>query len=290
MANQEFDKIGIIGLGIIGKGIAGALRKADREVYVWNRTPKTEPNFLGSPAELAKIANIIQIYVTNGAALLSVMDQLKDSLTASHIVLNHSTVEPQAAIQAHQIAQSVGADFLDAPFTGSKDAAAAGALVYYVGGDADVLERVRPALELSAKEIIPVGQVGQASIIKIATNMISAATVAVLSEAYGLTRSANIKPEVLQTALEGNACSSGLTSMKLPTIIEGNYEPHFSLKNMFKDSKFALELAKQYQMEIPVLTTTANVMYRTMQKGHEESDYSVVASNYQTGSNTPETR
>ena len=282
MANREFDKVGVIGLGIIGRGIAGALRKTDCEVYVWNRSPKTEPNFLGSPAELASIANLIQIFVTDGKALLAVMDRLKDSLTPAHVVMNHSTVEPKAVVQAHQIARAAGADFLDAPFTGSKDAAAAGLLVYYIGGDADVLERVKPTLQLSAKEIIPVGQVGQASIIKIATNMISASTVAVLSEAYGLTKAANIDPKILEQAIENNACSSALTSMKMPTIIEGNYETHFSLKNMFKDSKFALDLAKQYDTELPVLTTTANVMYRSMSKGHGESDYSAIATNYQT--------
>lgn len=282
MANADFDKIGVIGLGIIGKGVAGTLRQKGCDVYVWNRSPKPEPNFLGSPREMAQITKVIQIFVTDGDALISIMSQLKDGLTSDHIVLNHSTVEPRAAVEAFQIADSMGADFLDAPFTGSRDAAANGGLVYYIGGDPAVLEQVRPVLEMSAKEIIYIGKVGDASVIKIATNMISAATVEVLSEAYGLTKSAGLDPKVLQNAIENNACGSVLTSMKMPTIIEGNYEPHFSLKNMFKDSKFALELGKQFGVDMPVLTTTANVMFRTMQKGLSEQDYSVLAANYQT--------
>lgn len=290
MANADFDKIGVIGMGIIGKGIANHLRQNGKDVYVWNRSPKPEPNFLGSPGEMAQLVKVIQIYVTDGDALLSIMEQLKGSLTSHHIILNHSTVEPHASVAAHEIAQSVGADFLDAPFTGSKEAAKAGALVYYIGGDPGVLEQVKPVLELSAKEIIYIGKVGEASVIKIATNMISAATVEVLSEAYGLTKAAGIDPQVLQHAIENNACNSVLASMKLPTMIEGNFEPHFSLKNMFKDSKFALELGKQFAVDMPVLTTTANIMFRTMQKGRGEDDYSVLAANYQSEDHLPDSR
>lgn len=281
MAKSEVDKVGIIGLGIIGNGVAGVLRKENQEVYVWNRSPKPEPNFLGSPGELARIANIIQIFVTDGEALLGVLDQMKDKLTSNHVILNHSTVELQATVAAYKLVKEAGAKFLDAPFTGSKDAAANGALVYYVGGEADVLERVRPILELSAKEVVPIGRVGEATLIKIATNMISAATVGVLSEAYGLVSAAGLNPDVLQNAIEHNACGSVLTSMKLPSIIAKDYEPHFSLKNMFKDSKFALELARDYGLEMPVLSTTANVMFRAMQKGHSEKDYSALAIAFQ---------
>ncbi len=275
------ERVGVIGLGIIGKRVADVLRRSDLDIYVWNRTPKSEPNFLGSPAELAQIADLIQIFVTDGDALLSVMDAMRDKLTPDHLILNHSTVEPQATVEAFRIATERRAGFLDAPFTGSKEAAAAGSLVYYVGGDPALLEAARPVLEHSAREILHVGRVGEATVIKIATNMISAATVEVLSEAYGLTTAAGIDPRVLQRAIENNACSSTLTSMKLPAIISGDYDPHFSLKNMFKDSKFALDLANGFGMEVPVLSTTANVMFRAVQKGHGERDFSALALNYQ---------
>jgi 3-hydroxyisobutyrate dehydrogenase-like beta-hydroxyacid dehydrogenase len=287
MASKKNNKVGVIGLGIIGKGISEALRKAGLDVYVWNRTPKPAPNFLGSPSEMAQITNFIQIFVKDGAALLSVMNQLRDALTPHHIVMNHSTVEPKAAVEACEIARAAGADFLDAPFTGSKEAAANGALVYYIGGDAAVLELARPILSHSAKEILHIGKVGDASVIKIATNMISAATVQVLSEAYGLTINAGLDPEILRTAIASNACSSPLTSMKLPNIINRNFDPHFSLNNMFKDAKFALDLGKQFGVEMPVLTTAANIMYRTIQKGQGERDYSVLASNYQNSTPKP---
>ncbi len=97
--------------------------------------------------------------------------------------------------------------------------------------------------------------------------MVSAATVAVLAEACGLVAKAGVDPQKLNDALEQNACHSPLVGMKLPRILVGDYEPHFSLKNMFKDAQYALGLGKQLGVEQPVLSTTASVMYRSIQKG-----------------------
>ena len=134
---------------------------------------------------------------------------------------------------------------------------------------------------MSGTEILHVGRVGEASLLKIATNMISAVTVETLSEAYGLVAAAGIEPAKLQEAISVNACRSNLSAMKLPTIIEQNYEPHFSLKNMFKDSQLALSLAKSLGIELPALTTTANIMFRTIQEGDGDHDYSILAKKYQ---------
>lgn len=274
------DKVGVIGLGIIGSRSAEVLRNAGYHVYVWNRSPKPEPNFLSSPGEVAQLAEVIQIFVTNGDALLEVIDQMKDRLTKKHLIINSSTIDPDSAKKAAAAVEATEAAFLDAPFTGSKLAAEKGALVYYAGGDPKVLERARAVLETTAKEILYVGEVGDSAVIKIATNMISAATVEILSEAYALTVAAGIDPERLVEALEHNGCGSALTAMKLPTMIAGDYEPHFSLKNMFKDAQFALNLANRHRLDLPALSTTASVMFKTIQKGLGESDYSVLAKNF----------
>lgn len=277
------EKVGVIGLGIIGSRVAEALRNSGRDVYVWNRTPKPVPNFLGSPGEVARLADVIQIFVSNGEALKEVIESLKDQLDKRHVILASGTSDPESVVDAYQSVRERGAAFLDAPFTGSRGAAEKGALVYYVGGDPRVLERVRPVLESSSREILYLGRVGEASLIKIATNMISAVTTEVLAEAYGLVATAGVDPQRFAAALEHNACYSGLISMKLPQILARDYEPHFSLKHMFKDAQYALNLGKQLGVEAPVLSTTASVMFRTMQKGHGERDYSVLAERYQEG-------
>ncbi len=280
MFTGKLDKVGVIGLGIIGARIAENLRKAGKHVYVWSRSPKPQPNFMGSPGEVAENSEAIQIFVSNGDALLDVVEGMEPFLSRSHIVLNHATVDVESIKRAANIVQGTGAAFLDAPFTGSKLAAEKNQLTYYVGGSDAVLEKARPLLEISAKTIMHVGEICEATVLKIATNMISAATVQVLNEALAVTEAQGVNAEKLADALEANGCCSDLIRMKLPSILEGDFEPHFSLKNMFKDAQLALGLANESKIEIPALSTTASIMFKTIQKGHGEEDYSVLAVNY----------
>jgi len=281
MEDEPAQKVGVIGQGIIGSRVAERLRQSGRDVYVWSRTPKPLPNFLGSPAEVAAIADVIQIFVGESEALRQVLAAIQDRLEPRHVVLANGTFDPGTVVEVFQRVKEKGASFLDAPFTGSRLAAEAGGLVYYIGGDARVLERVRPVLEASAKTILHLGKVGEAALLKLATNMVSAATVGILSEACGLVSRAGIDPRRLVEAIEPNACFSPLVGMKLPRILEHDYEPHFSLKHMFKDSQYALNLGKQLGLEQPILSTTASVLFRAIQKGRGEQDYSVVAMDYQ---------
>ena len=286
MSEQEKQAIGILGLGIIGMGIARKLRADGREVYVWNRTPKTEPNALGSPAEVARHAQVVQVFVRDGVALSEVVADMVPVLSPNHIVLAHATVAPDEMRAAADAVAATGAAFLDCPFTGSKDAAAAGKVNYYVGGDEAVLERVRPVLEASSNSITHLGDIGAATVFKIATNMISATTVVILAEALAVAQRGGVELDKMEQALAVNACSSGLVNMKLPSMLAGDYDPHFSLKNMFKDAQYGLGLGKGLGIELPALSTTANLMFRSMQKGKGDLDFSVLASRYQDSGET----
>ena len=292
METETQESVGVIGQGIIGSRVAECLRKAGHQVYVWNRTVKPLPGFLASPGEVADLADVIQIFVGDSEALRSVIAAMKGRLESRHVIIANGTFDPETVASVYEEVRETGAAFLDAPFTGSRLAAEGGSLVYYIGGDIRVLDQVRSVLEASSKSILHLGRVGEASLIKIATNMISAATVGILSEAYGLVAAAGVNPDRLAEALEGNACCSPLVSMKLPGILAQEYEPHFSLKNMFKDAQYALGLGKQLGVAQPVLSTTASVIYRSIQEGRGELDYSVIAANYQKNGAgvTPESR
>ena len=206
MEDEPVQKVGVIGQGIIGSRVAECLRRSGRDVYVWSRTPKPLPNFLGSPAEVAAISDVIQIFVGDSEALKQVLAAIHDRLEPRHVILANGTFDPATVVEAFQRVKETGAAFLDAPFTGSRLAAEGGGLVYYIGGDARVLEKVRPVLEASSKEILHLGKVGEAALLKLATNMVSAATVGILSEAYGLVSRAGIDPKRLLQAIEPNAC------------------------------------------------------------------------------------
>jgi 3-hydroxyisobutyrate dehydrogenase-like beta-hydroxyacid dehydrogenase len=212
----------------------------------------------------------------DGAALLAAVQEMAPELRPGQIVVNSATVSLQATLDAASVVAATGAAFLDCPFTGSRDASAAGQLVYYVGGDSAVLEKATPLLAASSKEILPMGKIGDATVIKIATNMVSAVTVQVVSEAMAVTRSAGVPLEAFQRAMESNASGSGLVKMKVPTMRQGDYTPHFSLKNMLKDSRFALELAKKASLNLPALSATSQQMAGLAAADAAEQDYSAL--------------
>src|SRR5262245_46827607 len=105
MSHATRKNIGVIGLGIIGRGVGGKLRRKECPVYGWNRSPRSVPNFVGSPGEVAEICNYIQIFVSDDEALLQTAQQLGEKLTPRHLVLAHSTVAPDSMRAAAQIVE-----------------------------------------------------------------------------------------------------------------------------------------------------------------------------------------
>lgn len=280
MSRKVRKNVGVIGLGIIGTRVAAGLRAAGYQVYVWNRSAKPAPNFLGSPAEVAESAEIIQIFVSDAQALFDVVEAMSETLTPKHVIVCNSTVGPEAVLETAQLVQARGAQFLDAPFTGSKIAAEKRQLVYYVGGAEPAFQRVRPILELTSKSIIRMGEIGHAATIKVVTNMISAVTAQVLAEALSIVQKAGLEPEMLSAAIEMNACRSGVIDLKLPKMLSGDYEPHFSLKHMFKDVQLGIHMANALDIEIPATTVTAGVMYGALNQGWGDFDFSILYKNY----------
>src|SRR5947209_6868495 len=218
-AHLKHTNIGIVGLGIIGRGIAAHLRRKCFPVFVWNRSPRPVPNFVGSLGELLQLCSYIQIFVSDDEALLQTVEQLREKLTSRHVIFAHSTVAPDSMRAAAETVESRGAQFVEACFTGSKGAAEKGELIYYVGGTDDAVRQARPVLEASSKEIVRIGAVGQASAVKIATNMVTAASVQAAAEALALLQAQGLSPDKFMEAMRVNASYSGTLAMKLPKML-----------------------------------------------------------------------
>ena len=253
------------------------LRHKGFAVFVWNRSPRPVPNFVGSPGELANLCNFIQIFVSDDEALLQTVEQLSADLAPRHIVLAHSTVAPDSMRAAAEIVECRGARFVEASFTGSKLAAEKGELVYYVGGTNRALQEARPILELSSKEIVQIGGVGQASVIKIATNMVTAASVQGAAEALALVQALGVPLEKFVEAMRANASYSTTLAMKLPKMLERDFEPHFSVKHMLKDMQIANQLALSRYLDLGLTAAARDQLVEQMQWGHGDCDYSSVA-------------
>ena len=281
MARRTRKNVGVLGLGIIGSRVAENLRERGFHVFVWNRNPRPVPNFVGAPAELAEMCDYIQIFVSDDDALLDVIRQMAPALGPRHIVIAHPTVAPHSMRTAADLVERRGARFVEAPFTGSKMGAEKGELVFYVAGDEVALREARPILEASSKEIIEIGhQVGQATVVKLATNIATAAGVQALAEGLALVNYAGIPPEKFVAALQNNASYSKTLAMKLPKMIENNFEPHFALKHMLKDMKIASQLGLSHHLELAVTTAARDRLLEQEQRGYAEEDFSVIARKY----------
>lgn len=273
---SHLKNIGVLGLGIIGSRVAENLRKAGHDVFVWSRSARAVPNFLASPREVAQTANVVQIFVRDGEALLEAVRDMEPVLERHHVIVNCATVSKEATLEVASICEKAGAGFLDCPFTGSKNAAADGKLVYYVGGEEFLLDRVRPVLKATSTEILHVGEVGEATVLKVATNLVSAVTAEVLAEAALIVKADGVEPEKLLAALKLNANYSMLAGMKLPAMIAGDFEPHFSLRNMLKDVDFGRSMAERLKVAVPTIDATAAIMKKGVEAGKGDQDFSVI--------------
>jgi 3-hydroxyisobutyrate dehydrogenase-like beta-hydroxyacid dehydrogenase len=207
--------------------------------------------------------------------------QLAPALTAQHIVIAHCTVAPESMRSAAETVQRRGARFLEAPFTGSKVAAENGQLVYYVAGDDAALKQVRPILESSSKEIVVISdRIGDASVMKVATNLVTAATAQVAAEALALVRNSGISADLFRRAMKSNATNSATIEMKVPMMVAGDFEPHFSVKHMLKDVRIGMKLAESFGIELPVTRVAGEMLLDEVKNGRAHADYASVAQRY----------
>jgi 3-hydroxyisobutyrate dehydrogenase-like beta-hydroxyacid dehydrogenase len=229
---------------------------------------------------VAEICNYIQIFVSDDDALLQTVEQLR-KLTPRHVVLAHSTVAPDSMRAAAEIVDRRKAQFVEAPFTGSKAAAEKGELVFYVSGNDAALREARPILQASSKEIIEIGPtIGQASAIKIATNMITAASVQATAEALALVQALSVPLEKFVEAMRSNASHSTTLAMKLSKMLSRDFEPHFSVKHMLKDMQIANQIGLSHYLDLGVTAAARDQLLEQMHWGHGDDDYSVVARKY----------
>jgi len=273
-------QVGVIGLGVIGSRVAAVLRHEGHQVYVWNRSPRREPCFLGSPNAVAESAKVLQVFVPDDDSVLGLIDLLGDSLTSEHTFICHATISPETTRKAADLVEQRGAKFLDAPFTGSRDAAENRQLTYYIGGDPNVLTRVRPILEVSSQHILHLGKVGEASLIKIATNIVSASQVQAVIEALALVAASQIPPSKFAEAMKLNGGASPLLGMKLPSIIGQEFDAHFTLKHMFKDMQHAIRSGERVGLQLPVTDVTRSLLFEGLKEGWGELDFSALARHY----------
>ena len=273
--------VAVLGLGIIGSRACARLADAGWPFQCWNRTPDPIIGGAATPEDAVRGASIISIYLKDSAAVRQVVDRIEETLKPGQIVLNHSTVDLETTLWLEQICLARGCRILDAPFTGSKIASANGQLVYYIGGDAELADQLESYFAITSKRRIFCGAVGAATVVKLATNLISACTAQALAESLAIATRHGVAADCLIDAVSENACASALSAMKLPMMAAGNFDTHFSLANMGKDSRYMLALAEAAGLETPAIAAVSERMVTLAAAGLGDLDFSAVAKPYQ---------
>jgi 3-hydroxyisobutyrate dehydrogenase-like beta-hydroxyacid dehydrogenase len=266
--------IAILGLGIIGATWARNLQMDGLRVKVWNRTRKDFPGWCDTPEAAAGDSELIIIVVSDPPAVQDVLRRIAPVLKPGQIVMQSSTISPSWTLEFAAQVKAAGADYLEAPFTGSKIAAEQRKTVFYLGGDAAIIARVRPVLERQAVKIQHVGDLGKGSAIKLAMNMNIALVMEALSESRRFALSLGLDDDIFFEALSGNVSRSGIGDLKEPKLRSRDFSPQFSLKHMDKDLRLAEADGKE--LPLPLFQALREVYRQGMERGLGDSDFAVL--------------
>lgn len=268
------EKVGFIGLGIMGKGMVLNLLKSNINVCVWNRSEGKAKELVdagatvaSSPADLAAKSDLIFVCVSDTPDVEAVVlgeNGVIEGAREGSLVIDHSTISPQATKEIAAKLNAKGVQMLDAPISGGSEGAAKGTLSIMIGGSADQIERVRPHLEAMGKTITHVGDQGAGQSVKLVNQILVAGTMVSMGEAMLFAQASGLDLEKTLEAVSGGAAGSWTLSNRGPQVAERDWRPGFSIDLQQKDLRLVLEAADQ--VGVPALATALSFnLYRTLQ-------------------------
>lgn len=280
------EKIGFIGLGIMGQPMALNLRKAGYPLWVHARRPECMTPLVeagattcDSSAAVAAQASIIFVMVSDTPDVEQVVlgqRGIVESVRSGSVVVDMSTISPEATRQmAERLAQRDVA-MLDAPVSGGQQGAIEGSLSIMVGGKTDTVARVHPLFEVLGKNIVHVGDHGAGQVAKLCNQIVIAQTIAAVGEAFLIARSAGVDPVKVRQALLGGFAGSRVLETHGQRMLDNNYQPGFKARLHRKDLRIALETASELGVAIPGAALATQLVNALVGSGHGELDSSAL--------------
>lgn len=268
------ERIGFIGLGIMGRGMVHNLLNAGFEVSVWNRTiERTEPYAAAgahvgqNPADVASRSDIIITCVSDTPDVEAVISGPDGVLEGAHqgaLVVDMSTISPQVTKNLGARLKDKGVHMLDAPISGGSEGAEKGTLSIMVGGDEEQVARAMPAFEAMGKAITHVGPLGAGQAVKLVNQILVVNNMLAVSEALLFAEASGVDLEKTLAAVTQGAAGSWMLSNRGPQVIKRDWRPGFTIDLQQKDLRLVLEAANE--MGVPMLgTSMIYQFYRTLQ-------------------------
>jgi 3-hydroxyisobutyrate dehydrogenase len=279
-------RVALIGLGLMGSGMARRLLGAGFPLTVYNRNPNRAAPLAaegahpaGSPREAAARADVVLSMVADDAASRAVWRGEQGALAGAArgtVLVECSTLTVGWIEELARDAASVGCDLLDAPVTGSKSHAASGELSFLVGGSAAALETARPVLSVMSRAIVHVGATGRGALLKLINNFLTGVQAASLAEALALIERSGLDRAKALEVLTNGAPGSPLIKTLSGRMTARDYTPHFLLRLMAKDLTYALGEGRRYGLSLSTVASALEVHQQAIASGRGEEDFSVI--------------
>ncbi len=279
-------RVGYIGLGLMGSGMARNLLRAGHTLVVHNRSRAIVEQFARegaipatSPREVATQCDFVFTNLPDSPDVEQVVlgaDGIIEGVHAGLIYIDNSTIKPETARRIARALAEVGVPALDAPVSGGDIGAREGTLSIMVGGPKDAFERTLPLFQAMGRTITWVGESGAGQIAKVANQVVVAGTMVAMSEALVLAQKAGVDPQRVVQAISRGAAQCWALDHKPPKIFRRDLAPGFKAYMQTKDLKIVIDTAHTYQAPIP-LTAVAHQLYEAMlSMGNGELDNSAV--------------
>jgi 3-hydroxyisobutyrate dehydrogenase len=281
------ERIGFVGLGTMGAAMAANLRRAGFDVTAWNRTPDRAPDLwaLGateaeSPAEVARRSDVVVICVSDTPdvdAVLFGSDGIASGLASGGLVIDCSTISPDATARFAATLHDRGIGFVDAPVSGGSEGAKQATLTIFVGGEEAHVDRARPVLEAMGRTITHFGPAGSGQAVKAINQVVLAGAYLGVAEGMVLALKAGLDPVAVAAALGGGAAKSWVLENRSGRMIDNEYPLGFRTSLHLKDLAIALEMARSLGATLPVAGLAAQLEAGLVARGKGDEDMSNLA-------------
>jgi 2-hydroxy-3-oxopropionate reductase len=281
------EKVGFIGLGIMGGPMAKNLMEAGHELVLYNRTREKAEDLAkegnadvaGSPREVAEQSDVVITMLPDSPQVREVLvgeDGVLEGLKEGALVVDMSTISPVVTEELAEKVKEKGASMLDAPVSGGDVGAIEGTLSIMVGGSEDDFERAKPLFDVMGKTVTHVGPVGAGQVVKAANQIVVALTIEAVSEALVLGSRGGVSPEKILDVLGGGLAGNKVMEVKREKFLSHKFDPGFRSELHHKDLGIALAAGREYGVALPVTAIVDQMLLSMRQKGWGGEDHSAL--------------
>lgn len=282
MSFDRNTKIAFLGMGLMGSRMATRLIQAGFDVAVWNRTASACDVLIDMGATALDLQNIGQYPViltclADDAAVQAVFDHIQDQLTAGQVIVDFSSLSVDKTKALALQAQNQQVQWIDSPVSGGTAGAEQGTLVIFAGGDTQTIQDLSLIYNVLSQRVTRMGETGTGQATKICNQLIVAANSTLIAEAVALARQAGVDTTLLAPALAGGFADSKPFQILSPRMATHTFEPvQWKVQTLSKDLNNAMQLAEQFNLNIPVAKQALSQLKTHQNNGYAEADLATV--------------